>query len=193
MPKAQVKTKKGAVDATLRAYLRNPDYSGLLALERCNALVDDYGPKALLIHPRYADPALLSHCFRTAACLAWPISTPCKARRQETPMIANTPAWMEYFRGTGSAVYLRLRRALQNSVDLCSCQTRLTSSCFRTTRPRAFCTCSPDWIPCARSMSVIRAKWRSKVPCFTPAAAGRALLFAARMMLPHCCLRHRIG
>jgi Arc/MetJ family transcription regulator len=56
MAKARVKTKKGAVEAALRAYVRKPDYSGLLALEGSDVLADDYDPKALFIHPRYADP-----------------------------------------------------------------------------------------------------------------------------------------
>lgn len=55
MAKARVKTKKGAVEAALRAYVRKPDYSGLLALEGSDVLADDYDPKALFIHPRYAE------------------------------------------------------------------------------------------------------------------------------------------
>ena len=55
MEKARVKTKKGAVEAALRAYVRKPDYSGLLALERSDVLADDYDPKALFTHPRYAE------------------------------------------------------------------------------------------------------------------------------------------
>ena len=57
MAKAAVKTKKGAVEAALRAYVRKPDYSGLLALEGSDVLADDYDPKALFIHPRYAEPS----------------------------------------------------------------------------------------------------------------------------------------
>ena len=55
MAKARVKTKKGAVEAALRAYVRKPDYSGLLALEGSDVLADDYDPKALFTHPRYAE------------------------------------------------------------------------------------------------------------------------------------------
>ena len=55
MAKARVKTKKGAVEAALRAYVRKPDYSGLLALAGTGVIADDYDPKALFTHPRYAE------------------------------------------------------------------------------------------------------------------------------------------
>ena len=55
MAKAGVKTKKGAVEAALRAYVCKPDYSGLLALEGSDVLADDYDPKTRFIHPRYAE------------------------------------------------------------------------------------------------------------------------------------------
>jgi Arc/MetJ family transcription regulator len=54
MAKARVKTKKGAVEAALRAYVRKPDYSGLLALAGSGVIADDYDPKALFTHPRYS-------------------------------------------------------------------------------------------------------------------------------------------
>ncbi|MES2975141.1 MAG: type II toxin-antitoxin system VapB family antitoxin [Pseudomonadota bacterium] len=44
MARAGVTTKKAAVEAALRAYVRKPDYSGLLALEGSNILADDYDP-----------------------------------------------------------------------------------------------------------------------------------------------------
>lgn len=44
MARAGVTTKKAAVEAALRAYVRKPDYSGLLALEGSNLLADDYDP-----------------------------------------------------------------------------------------------------------------------------------------------------
>lgn len=47
MERAGVKTKKAAVEAALRAYVRKPDYSGLLALAGAGAIADDYDPKAL--------------------------------------------------------------------------------------------------------------------------------------------------
>ena len=58
MAKARVKTKKGAVEAALRAYVRKPDYSGLLALAGTGVIADDYDPKALFTHPRYAEQSL---------------------------------------------------------------------------------------------------------------------------------------
>ena len=47
MARAGVKTKKAAVEAALRAYVRKPDYSGLLALAGTGVIADDYDPKAL--------------------------------------------------------------------------------------------------------------------------------------------------
>lgn len=54
MTLARVTTKKAAVEAALRAFVRKPDYSGLLALEGSDVLADDYDPKSLFTHPRYA-------------------------------------------------------------------------------------------------------------------------------------------
>ena len=56
MVRAKVSTKKAAVEAALRAYVRQPDYSGLLALAGTGVIADDYDPKALFTHPRYAEP-----------------------------------------------------------------------------------------------------------------------------------------
>lgn len=53
MARAGVKTKKAAVEAALRAYVRQPDYSALLALEGSHLVSGDYDPKALFTHPRY--------------------------------------------------------------------------------------------------------------------------------------------
>lgn len=47
MARAGVRTKKAAVEAALRAYVRQPDYSGLLALEGSDVLADDYDPATL--------------------------------------------------------------------------------------------------------------------------------------------------
>ena len=47
MVKARVTTKKAAVEAALRAYVRKPDYSGLLALRGQGVIDDDYDPKGL--------------------------------------------------------------------------------------------------------------------------------------------------
>ncbi len=45
MARAHVSTKKAAVDAALRAFVREPDYSALLALEGSRLISDDYDPK----------------------------------------------------------------------------------------------------------------------------------------------------
>lgn len=50
MARAGVKTKKAAVEAALRAYVRKPDYSGLLALAGSGVIADDYDPKGLFAH-----------------------------------------------------------------------------------------------------------------------------------------------
>ncbi len=55
MIRAGVTTKKAAVEAALRAYVRKPDYSGLLALAGTGVIADDYDPKALFTHPRYSE------------------------------------------------------------------------------------------------------------------------------------------
>jgi Arc/MetJ family transcription regulator len=44
MLRARVKTKKAAVEAALRAYVRKPNYAGLLALQGSDVLADDYDP-----------------------------------------------------------------------------------------------------------------------------------------------------
>jgi hypothetical protein len=63
MARAGVRTKKAAVEAALRAYVRAPDYSGLLALVGTGVIADDYDPKALFSkvpHLSEAAPATLS-------------------------------------------------------------------------------------------------------------------------------------
>ena len=58
MARAGVTTKKAAVEAALRAYVRKPDYSGLLALAGSGAIADDYDPKNLFRSvPHVAEPA----------------------------------------------------------------------------------------------------------------------------------------
>ena len=42
---ARVTTKKAAVEAALRAYVRKPDYSSLLALQGENLIDPDYDPR----------------------------------------------------------------------------------------------------------------------------------------------------
>ncbi|OIN93593.1 MAG: hypothetical protein AUJ20_03440 [Comamonadaceae bacterium CG1_02_60_18] len=44
MLRARVKTKKAAVEAALKAFVRKPNYAGLLALQGSNVLADDYDP-----------------------------------------------------------------------------------------------------------------------------------------------------
>ena len=51
MERAGVKTKKAAVEAALRAFVRKPDYSGLLALAGTGVIADDYDPKGLFPPP----------------------------------------------------------------------------------------------------------------------------------------------
>jgi Arc/MetJ family transcription regulator len=58
MERAGVKTKKAAVEAALRAYVRKPDYSGLLALAGTGVIADDYDPKGLFGDvPHVSEPA----------------------------------------------------------------------------------------------------------------------------------------
>ncbi|TXT38809.1 MAG: hypothetical protein FD135_2644 [Comamonadaceae bacterium] len=45
MLRARVTTKKAAVEAALRAYVRKPDYAGLLALRGSDVLDPDYDPR----------------------------------------------------------------------------------------------------------------------------------------------------
>jgi Arc/MetJ family transcription regulator len=57
MERAGVKTKKAAVEAALRAYVRKPDYSGLLALAGTGVIADDYDPKGLFAQvPHVSEP-----------------------------------------------------------------------------------------------------------------------------------------
>lgn len=44
MLRAGVTTKKAAVEAALKAFVRKPNYAGLLALQGSNVLADDYDP-----------------------------------------------------------------------------------------------------------------------------------------------------
>ena len=55
MARAGVKTKKAAVEAALRAYVRKPDYSSLLALVGSDLGSDEYDPKARFTHPRHGE------------------------------------------------------------------------------------------------------------------------------------------
>lgn len=46
MQRAGVTTKKAAVEAALKAFVRKPNYAGLLALQGSDVLADDYDPDA---------------------------------------------------------------------------------------------------------------------------------------------------
>lgn len=54
MSKAGVTTKKSAVEAALRDFVREPDWKGLLGLEGSRTLADDYDPGKLFDHGRQA-------------------------------------------------------------------------------------------------------------------------------------------
>lgn len=47
MAKAGVSTKKAAIEAALRAFVREPDWDLILAMEGSRAVADDYDPAAL--------------------------------------------------------------------------------------------------------------------------------------------------
>lgn len=75
MKLAGVKTKKAAVEAALRAYVRKPDYSGLLALAGTGVIADDYDPKAAFSHPRYGEVPVVAEP-QAAYEAAQPVSAP---------------------------------------------------------------------------------------------------------------------
>jgi len=54
MAKAGVTTKKAAIEKALRAYVREPDWEGLLALEGSGVISDDYDPATAF----HGDPGL---------------------------------------------------------------------------------------------------------------------------------------
>lgn len=74
MVRAKVKTKKAAVEAALRAYVRRPDYSGLLALAGTGVIADDYDPKALFTHPQYSQ-TLPEPAYVSEKLAPWPAGT----------------------------------------------------------------------------------------------------------------------
>jgi Arc/MetJ family transcription regulator len=49
MRKAGVSSKKAAVEAALKAFVKKPDYSGLIALVGSGAIDPNYDPKALFL------------------------------------------------------------------------------------------------------------------------------------------------
>lgn len=50
MKKAGVTTKKAAIEAALRAYVREPDWDFIAAMEGSGALADGYSPQAAFTH-----------------------------------------------------------------------------------------------------------------------------------------------
>jgi len=65
MVRARVKTKKAAVEAALKAFVRKPNYAGLLALQGSNVLADDYDPdEGYAAHP--VEPVLACEPSPTA-------------------------------------------------------------------------------------------------------------------------------
>lgn len=57
MLRARVTTKKAAVEAALKAYVRKPNYAGLLALQGSQVLADDYDPDECYATPPQASAA----------------------------------------------------------------------------------------------------------------------------------------
>ena len=51
MAKAGVTTKKAAIEVALRAYVREPDWAGLLSLEGSGLIADDYDRHAAFAAP----------------------------------------------------------------------------------------------------------------------------------------------
>ncbi len=68
MRKAGVTTKKAAIEAALRAYVREPDWEALIELEGSQALAPDYDPSALF--KAKAEASLGYACEPRAGCSA---------------------------------------------------------------------------------------------------------------------------
>ena len=51
MLRAGVKTKKAAIEAALKAFIRKPDYSAITALRGSGVLADDYDPNEAFALP----------------------------------------------------------------------------------------------------------------------------------------------
>ncbi len=70
MLRAGVKTKKAAIEAALKAFIRKPDYSAITALRGSGVLADDYDPnEAYAQHSGFsllAAEAPLAHSKRPA-------------------------------------------------------------------------------------------------------------------------------
>lgn len=86
MARAGVKTKKAAVEAALRAYVRKPDYTGLLALAGSGVLADDYDPKVLFTHAELDAPVVMEPPADYA------VESPARAKRPSRDKAAATAA-----------------------------------------------------------------------------------------------------
>lgn len=84
MALARVTTKKAAVEAALRAYVRKPDYSGFLALEGSGVLADDYDPDEA--YRQYPAEPLMAAEPQPA-----PWANPPKATLKIAPQAARSP------------------------------------------------------------------------------------------------------
>ncbi|MGE0330852.1 MAG: type II toxin-antitoxin system VapB family antitoxin [Ramlibacter sp.] len=82
MKLAGVKTKKAAVEAALKAYVRKPDYSGLLALAGSGVIADDYDPKEAFSHPRSGNPLIAAQPLAPYA--VQEVATPAKSTTKAT-------------------------------------------------------------------------------------------------------------
>lgn len=75
MKKAGVTTKKAAIEAALRAFVREPDWNFIAAMEGSGAVADDYAPQAAFTH----DPDL-----------AWAVAEPAATWSGPAPQAART-------------------------------------------------------------------------------------------------------
>ena len=87
MSKAGVTTKKAAIDTALRAYVREPDWQGLLALAGSGVLADDYDPAELFESSAArlvaSEPRVACRVLRSA-----PVKHPAKAAVKPKPAAA---------------------------------------------------------------------------------------------------------
>lgn len=60
MARAGVKTKKAAIEAALKAFIRKPDYSAIMALRGTGVLADDEDPNQGIPHGSGSASALLA-------------------------------------------------------------------------------------------------------------------------------------
>jgi len=81
MKLAGVKTKKAAVEAALKAFVRKPDYSGLLALAGTGVIADDYDPKEAFSHPRYGNVPVAAEPVAPYAVVKAPVCAKPPARK----------------------------------------------------------------------------------------------------------------